>query len=385
MTAQHTHIKGVEAYFLQHQLGAVRGPSIVDYSTREVVLIKITDDEGRQGWGECYGVSGIGQLLEEMARLLPGLDPTAAARRWRSPWKIRVNPWAAGGLSIALDDLRARQLGIPVHQLYGGAVRQRVRAYASSGGYFAGIDPGVTWPKEVEEQIAAGYTAIKLRTGRYPPAHELPLLRRLREETAREIDLMLDGNAGYTFSQAIQVGEALGEMGYTWFEEPMPQAGYVGYDRLAARLEIPLAGGEVMESRWEANELLAKASFDIVQPDVAICGGIGEVLFIAELAELNAIRCIPHAWGGAVLLAATLHAVSLLNDPTRSPATLAPLVEVDSAENPFRDHVLREPFKLVDGHMELPSGSGLGVEVDEEWVQRHGVALFKVGAAEARA
>jgi D-galactarolactone cycloisomerase len=378
-------IRGVEAHFLQHQLADVRGPSIVDYSTREVVLIKVTDEEGRSGWGEAYVVGAIGKLLEELAEQLLGLDPATAARRWRSPWRTRVNPWAVGGLSIALDDLRARQLDVPVHQLYGGAVRQRVRAYASSGGYFVGIDPGITWPKEVEEQIAGGFTAIKLRSGRYPPAHELPLMKRLREQTPREVDLMFDGNAGYTFTQALQVGEALSEMGYTWFEEPIPQAGYVGYDRLAARLEIPLAGGEVMESRWEANELLERASFDIVQPDVAICGGIGEVLFIAELAELNAIRCIPHAWGGALLLAATMQAVSLLNDPTRSPATLAPLLEVDSAENPFRDHVLREPLRQVDGWFELPSGPGLGVEVDETWVRSHGTALFDIGAAEARA
>ncbi len=370
----------VEAFFLQHHLSAVRGPSIVDYSTREVVLVKLTDEEGRHGWGESYVVQGIGQILDELARTLPGVDPASAARRWRSLWHIRVNPWAAGGLSIALDDLRARQLGIPVHELYGGAVRQRVRAYASSGGYFAGVDPAVSWPKEVEEQVAAGFTAVKMRSGRYPPEHELPLLEKLRRDTPAGVDLMVDGNAGYTFSQAVRVGEALGELGYAWFEEPLPQAGYVGYDRLAARLEIPLAGGEVMESRWEANEMLSRASFDIVQPDVGICGGIGEVLFIAELAELHAIRCIPHAWGGPVLLAATLHTVSLLHDPTRSPTSQGPLVEVDSAENPFRDHVLRKPVKLVDGALEVPAGAGLGVEVDEDWVRRHGLVLFKVDA-----
>jgi len=375
-----TKIRDVEAWFLQHKLSAVRGPSIVDYDTREIVLIKVTDEEGAAGWGECYVVQGIGQMLEELAQTLPGVDPAAAARRWRSPWRIRVNPWATGGLSIALDDLRARQLGIPVHELYGGAVRERVRAYASSGGYFVGVDPGITWPQEVEEQIGLGYTAIKLRSGRYPPEHELPLLTKLRHETPAGVDLMVDGNAGYTFNQAVHVGEALGELGYAWFEEPLPQAGYVGYDRLAARLEIPLAGGEVMEGRWEANELLARGSFDIVQPDVGIIGGIGEVLFIAELAELHAIRCIPHAWGGPVLIAATLHAMSLLHDATRSPASLGPLIEVDSAENPFRDHALREPLTLVDGSLEVPPGPGLGVEVDEAWVKGHGRSLFRAGA-----
>jgi D-galactarolactone cycloisomerase len=373
-------IRGVEAYFLQHQLSAVRGPSIVDYSTREIVLVRITDEEGRHGWGESYIVQGIGQMIGELAQTLPGVDPAAAARRWRSPWRIRINPWAVGALSIALDDLRARQLGVAIHELYGGRVRERVRAYASSGGYFVGVDPSITWPREVEEQIGLGFTAIKLRSGRYPPEHELPLLEKLRRETPAGVDLMVDGNAGYTFSQAVHVGEALGELGYAWFEEPLPQAGYVGYRRLAARLEIPLAGGEVMESRWEANDLLGNGTFDIVQPDVAIIGGIGEVLFIAELAELNAIRCIPHAWGGAVLLAATLHALSLLHDATRSPASQGPLIEVDSAENPFRDHVLREPFTLTEGSIAVPSGPGLGVEVDEEWVTRHGKLLFTVGA-----
>ncbi|HEX2680672.1 MAG TPA: enolase C-terminal domain-like protein, partial [Candidatus Dormibacteraeota bacterium] len=123
-----------------------------------------------------------------------------------------------------------------------------------------------------------------------------------------------------------------------------------------------------------------RRSFDIVQPDVGIIGGIGEVLFIAELAELHAIRCIPHAWGGPVLLASTLQAMSLLHDATRSPASLGPLIEVDSAENPFRDHAVREPLQLVDGALEVPTGPGLGVDVDEPWVKQHGQALFHIGA-----
>ncbi|HEX2646310.1 MAG TPA: hypothetical protein VHO95_03715, partial [Candidatus Dormibacteraeota bacterium] len=93
-------VRDVEAWFLQHQLSEVRGPSIVDYSTREVVFIKVTDADGAVGWGESYVVQGIGQMLEELATTLPGVEPASAVRRWRSPWRIRVNPWAVGALTI---------------------------------------------------------------------------------------------------------------------------------------------------------------------------------------------------------------------------------------------------------------------------------------------
>jgi D-galactarolactone cycloisomerase len=117
--------------------------------------------------------------------------------------------------------------------------------------------------------------------------------------------------------------------------------------------------------------VLNRGCFDIIQPDVSICGGIAECLFIGELARLHAVRCIPHCWGGGVMLAATLQVAALLPDVSRLPGGDPPLVELDVTENPFRTELLvGDPFVLRDGYISLPSGPGLGVEVDESVLRR---------------
>jgi D-galactarolactone cycloisomerase len=123
------------------------------------------------------------------------------------------------------------------------------------------------------------------------------------------------------------------------------------------------------------NEALRRGCFDIIQPDVSICGGITECLFMADLAQLSQVQCVPHCWAGAITLAATLHVASLLPDPSRMPGVDAPQVEFDVTENPFRDHVLaHNPFVLRDGALEVPNTPGLGVDIAEETLRRYAVA-----------
>src|SRR5690606_12564549 len=142
------------------------------------------------------------------------------------------------------------QLGISVSELYGGPMRTSVRPYAASGGYVEGQDPAMTWPRELERVLEAGYTALKLRVGRDPIDHEEPLLQALREGAPDGFELMADGNAAYSLPDAIRMGRILGDLGFRWYEEPMEQrGGYIGYDRLTAALDIAVAGGEGSLSR----------------------------------------------------------------------------------------------------------------------------------------
>jgi D-galactarolactone cycloisomerase len=283
-----------------------------------------------------------------------------ARESWQLLWQASESAYAVSALSLALDDRRGRRLGIPIAALYGGRVRDRVEAYASSGGYYAGRPPAETWPVEVEELVHRGFRGIKLRVGRYPAADELPVLEHLRAGLPQELKLMADGNAAaYTFGQAVRMGQGLGSLGFRWFDEPMPQQdGYVGYDRLNAALDIALAGGEITETRGQASELIDRAAVDIIQPNVSICGGVGELLFMADLAQLEAIRCVPHVWLGVVSMAATLQALAVLPDPTRSPATEVPMLEYDVAENPFRADLVSTPITMEDGMIRVPDGPG---------------------------
>jgi D-galactarolactone cycloisomerase len=217
-----------------------------------------------------------------------------------------------------------------------------------------------------------GFMAMKLRIGRFAREREAPLLARVRESVGASVRLMADANAAYSPAGALRMASVLSELDFAWFEEPLPQSGYRGYPELRSKLDVPLAGGESVTSRAAASDALRRGCFDIIQPDISICGGIAECVFIGEMADLTAVRCIPHCWGGAVMLAGTLHVAALLPEPSRMSGVDAPLLEFDVTENPFRtDVVVGDPFKLCDGCVEVPTAPGLGVEIDESALRHY--------------
>ena len=367
-------IASVETYAVRAQMATPRGPSILSYRQRESVFIKIQTDSGIIGWGETYRVAGVEAAIRDvLAPMLVGQDPLDGRRLRQQMLRATFeNGFAVGGVDLALHDVWGKALGVPIHMLYGGALRCQLEAYASLPGYHDDKSPENHWMAEVAELAEAGLKGVKLRIGRFPPARELPILARIRETVSKDVKLMADGNAAYSSGPALEVARALHQLGFTWFEEPLPQSGYLGYPELRAKFALPLAGGESLTTRSQAQEVLDRGCFDIIQPDVSICGGIAECLFIGELARLHAVRCIPHCWGGGVMLAATLQVVALLPDVSRLPGGDPPLVELDVTENPFRTELLNgDPFVLRDGYISLPSGPGLGIEVDESVLERY--------------
>jgi D-galactarolactone cycloisomerase len=351
-----------------------RGPSVFTYRHRETLFIKLTTDEGITGWGETYAMPGVeAAICDGLAPLLIGRDPLEAKRLHAEMLRASFdNGLAVGGVDVALNDAAGKALGVPVHVLHGGAQRQRVQAYASLPGYFEDKHPEAHWLDEAQTLQAEGFRAMKFRIGRYTPSTEADVLDKVRAAVGDQTKLMADGNAGYSAGGAERMAPHLRELDFDWFEEPLPQTGYLGYPELRARLGLPLAGGEGLRSRIEAHHALERGCFDIMQPDVSICAGIAEVLFIGELAELKGVRCIPHCWGGAVMLAATLQTVALLPEPTRRVGADAPMLEFDVTENPFRTEIcLGDPFALDDGYVQVPDGAGLGIEIDESALRRY--------------
>jgi D-galactarolactone cycloisomerase len=373
-------ITKVETFLLRHRLSQATGPSIQLYDARQSLLVKIDTDEGVSGWGETAALGGARAVIHEVcAPLLAGQDPRDHRRLWRRMWDATLgHGFAVGALDIALHDLWGKATGQSVGQLYGGALRERVPAYASALSYVAGRDPAEIWQDEAAALVEAGFRAIKMRIGRFPPEHELPLIERLRDSLPSDVRLMADGNAAYTLPTAIRVGRALERIGLHWFEEPIPQitptqADYAGYDTLAAHLDIPIACGEILQSRGAFEALLDAGKADIVQPDVTICGGIGECLFVADLARLAAVQCMPHCWGGAIAVAAAVHVLSLLPDPTGGPSAETAMLEYDATENPLRTDLLAEPLLVRGGYVQVPRGPGLGVTIDEDVLRRYQV------------
>ena len=350
-----------------------RGPSSGWYDTRESVLVRLADADGVTGWGEAGLRPGVVEAARELAATLLGADPRRAGALLDQLTRTTADQWAVSAIAVALDDLRARQLGISVADLYGGRRRDTVRAYASTAGYHATREPEELWPAEAAEARAAGFGAIKFRTGRYPAERELPILAGIRSAYGADLEMMVDGNGAYSVPQAFRVARALGELGFTWLEEPVNRfrgsQRYPGYGDLSRAAGIAIAAGEGLERRTDFARLLADG-VDILQPDVAICGGIGEASFVADLTALQGRACVPHCWGGAVVVAATLQALAVLPEATEIDGSYGALIEWDTFENPLRTDLLTTPLAVTDGRVPIPAGPGLGIDVDEDVVRR---------------
>jgi D-galactarolactone cycloisomerase len=364
-------IERLECFALVYQFSPARGPSIAYGDTHAYAVVKLTDSDGVAGWGETYLLPGVPSIIESVGRLLVGRKASDAIELKAAFAKGAEHPYAASAVSIALDDLRARQLNVPIHALYGGARRERVRAYAAIEGYIEGTGPEQTWPTEIEQLVASGYTAIKMRIGRYPLQRERPLYEQIRRDLPASVDLMADGNGGYTLRRAIETSRVLRDLGFLWFEEPMHQwDGYVGYELLNRATDIALAGGEITMSRNAARDFVDNRKADIYQPEPVICGGINEALFIAGLARLNAMLCVPHTSGGAIGIAAALQVIAAMPDPTRLPLHDLPMLETGSDPNPWRTDLFSTPLRQKNGWVDVPTGPGLGFDVDEAFVRR---------------
>jgi D-galactarolactone cycloisomerase len=369
-------ITDVETIRVRVPLSVPTGPAGAFNAARQALVVRITTDAGVTGWGETYAVAGVRSAIDlALKPLLIGRDPTEVRALHQSLLDATFdNGFAVGGVDVALHDVCGKLLGVPITGLYGGAVRDRVPVYASGFCYQQGVNPADAWPAEARQRVAEGYSALKLRVGRFNPATELALLAVIRAETPSSVRMMVDAWGSYTAGDAVRVGRELERMGFMFFEEPLPQArGYAGYEDLARALDIPIAGGETLQTRASLKALLDRRAVDIVQPDVAICGGIGDTLFVSELAALMGIPCLPHSWNGAIMTAATLHVAALLPEATRVLGAWPPLLEFDTTENPLATRLVCEPPRLEDGCFRVPTAPGLGLEVDEAWIRAHAV------------
>jgi D-galactarolactone cycloisomerase len=357
-------VVSAEVIHLRVPLRVPAGPAGVYNTHRETLLLRLVAADGTVGWGETYAMPGTMPLLESLAR---GLVGASLDRAWPRPAGLDEvgAALALGAIDMAWHDLLGRVLGVPVQVLLGGAVRERVPAYASGFLYQRDRHPAQVWPAEAKALLERGFRAMKVRIGALPPAAEMALLAELRRSLPDDVELVVDAWGSYAPATAVWVGERLGELGVGWFEEPTHHE----YPELAARLSVPVAGGEMGRTRAEFARWITTRTFDVVQPDLAICGGFGVARFVGELAAVSGVGCVPHSWNGPVMAAATVHLASVLptsarvGDGTR--LTAGPMLEYDTSENPLMRDIVHDAFDVVDGFVTVPDSPGLGVELDE--------------------
>jgi len=372
-------ITDVEAIILRQP---VLDEGIADGSQDDLV-IRIHTDEGITGIGEVdsspeavhalVSATSSHAIAHSFHSLLVGEDPTDIERLWQKMYRGMnyigrrgIALHAQSGIDIALWDIKGKAAGKPISELLGGAIHDRVRAYASM------LMPDTT--EETAERVSAlradGFTAIKLGWGPLgkDPKHDVRLATAAKE-AAGDGDILIDAGHGYgaDAKTAIGVARELEQLGVYWLEEPFEPDEYEAYAELADTVDIRVTAGEQDTTVWGFRELIERGHVDLVQPDVTRCGGITELIRIGALAREHGVETVPHAWKSGIIKAASLHANAVLPDAT--------FQEYCVADTPINQTLVKERMPLdADGFVAVPTGPGLGIELDEEVLERYRVS-----------
>jgi D-galactarolactone cycloisomerase len=376
-------ITAVRTHLLEHRLEVPFESASMRFDRRAHVLVEVECSDGTVGWGECLGPARPNAaVVAAYAGWLIGQNPLETERHWatlynalRDQGQRGLTVTALSGIDMALWDIKGKVLGQPVSVLLGGRWRESVRAYATGSFKRDGVDRVSDNAQEMAQRRAEGFHACKIKIG-FGLAEDLAVIRAVREAIGSDMRLMIDANHGYTVTEAIRLGRAAADYDIDWFEEPVVPEQLAAYAQVRAGQPIPVAGGETWHTRWGHWQAIQAGAVDILQPDIAGCGGLSEAVKIASLAALHGVRIVPHVWGTGVHIAAALQFMAaMVPDPVRV-NPIAPIMEFDRTHNPFRQAVLTRPIEAVDGVVAIPDGPGLGIEVN-----RDALAEFRMGDA----
>jgi len=361
------------------------------FGGRYFVFLKLATDDGIEGVGEVYaatfGPHTIARMVEDVCeRCVVGADPFRIEALWRdvygSGYSLRPDPTLVGVLSaieMALWDIAGKALGKPVHELLGGRVHERLRAYTylyPHDGDAADVylDPELAAARAAQ-YAALGFTALKFDPAgpyttldpRQPSLEELDrserYLRAVREAVGGRCDLLFGTHGQFTTSGAIRLARRLEPYDPLWFEEPTPPEMPEEMARVARATSIPIATGERLATKYEFARVLQTGAASILQMNLGRVGGLLEAKKIAAMAEVHYAQVAPHLYCGPVVGAANIQLALC------SPNFL--LLEGIGRWDGFHAEILRTPIRWEDGYVIPPSGPGLGVELDEEVAARH--------------
>jgi D-galactarolactone cycloisomerase len=337
-------------------------------TSRSTTLVQIETDEGISGVGSC---SGNGELIEAVVLkilkpLLIGMDPTLIEEIWDKAY-VRgghkefgtrgVGVVALSGIDIALWDILGKVRGVPLFQLLGGKLRDRVPVYATA----LYPDEPAAVAKRARAFADQGFHGVKIKVG-FDLAQDIAIVRAVRDELGSDFVVMTDANQGYTLETAVKAAEAFAACGVYWLEEPLFAEDIQGHVRLRQTGGVPIAVGENLNTHYAFENFLVRRAVDFLQPDVARAGGITEIKKIAVLAAQHNASLSFHTWGDGVALAASLHLSAALR--------ACDVMELDYTYNPLRAELLAEPLEIHNGFMTPPDGPGLGVQLNSEALER---------------
>jgi galactonate dehydratase len=336
-------------------------------------FLRIDTDDGVVGWGEPV-IEGrahtVAAAVSELADYLVGQDPLRIEEHWQVMTKggfYRGGPIlssAVAGIDQALWDIAGKARGVPVHELIGGAVRDRVRVYSWIGG-----DEPSDVAAAATAQMAAGFTAVKMNASPAlgfldTPATVDAVIDRVaavRDAIGRDRDIAVDFHGRVSLAMARRILPKLEPFGILFAEEPVvPELSFQLRD-LVTCSPVPIATGERLYSRWDFRAVL-EAGVAVVQPDLSHAGGISEVRRIAAAAEMYGAALAPHCPLGPIALAASLQVSFAVPNLLIQEQSLGIHYNVGSD---LLDYLVdRSVFAYADGYVERLTAPGLGIEID---------------------
>jgi D-galactarolactone cycloisomerase len=367
-------VKTVEAVPLRYQLsGGGYGSSRGIVVARETTLVRLQTSDGAVGWGEAWGPPlATAPMIDELGEALAGarIDGPVpfVTNRLNQHYHRGGGLFAAAlsGVEIALWDALGHTLGVSVATLLGGRAREHVTPYASAG--YVTPDRDLEKFRDALTDAADGFAGAKIKCG-LGAREDLERTSVAREVLGPDRALMVDFNGNYTADQAVASACSLQDLQMTWLEEPLPPDDVDGL-RLLRRAPVPLATGEALYTRAPFRRLVTERLVDFVQPDVTKVGGLAEARAICELARAWNVRVSPHVWGGGVGLSAALQLLASIPDYPHTSNSPQPLwLELDRGDNALRELVLSEPLRPEGGQLAVPTGPGLGIEVDPDAIE----------------
>jgi D-arabinonate dehydratase len=330
-------------------------------------IVRVSTDDGLSGLGLTFEFGGEAVRLvvqDFLAPIIMGRSPFETEALWdecvdryRGLTRKGLFFCALSIVDMALWDLKAQYAGLPLFRFLGG-INPDVPVYAS-GGWTSYSEEELV--EEVENMVTDGYHAVKIKMGVAAGKgikEDIGRVRRIRKEIGDDIELMVDANNVWDPATAIRVGRQIEDCDPEWFEEPVTADDIDGLARVTRALQIPVATGEHEYTKYGAKELLEREAADVLQMDVARCGGVTEWLKMAALAQAWNIPIAPHAFP-----LVHMHLVS----PLKGAVTVENLLIWDDVDQ----RLFVDPPRPSKGFFRIPGKPGLGLSLRDEELSRY--------------
>jgi galactonate dehydratase len=338
------------------------------------LFLKIHTNAGIVGLGEPITEGRAltcATAVKEVEPYLVGKDPRPVAKHWQAIYRhafYRGGPIltsALSGIDQALWDIKGKALGVPVYELLGGPTRDRVRVYAHA-----------SRPDQMKSLKAKGFTAFKTGVAKKRPARyiETPAeieyaketFAELRQAMGKDVDIAIDFHGAISPATAKLLIRAYEPCQPMFIEEPCQAQNVDTMAEIARGTYLPIATGERLFTKWGFKDLFERQAAAVIQPDICHAGGILELKKIAAMAETYYIGFAPHNPNGPICTAASIQV------DAAAPNFL--IQEFVISDEPLRSQLQQEPYKVIDGYFEIPNRPGLGVEINEEYLDRDDLA-----------